>query len=81
MINAWEDLREIFTSHLQGTYVRPGNRWDLKSCRQNRVNPSLITFGASPESAMLLKVADTDVISAFWSNTTCRTLVHELSRD
>jgi hypothetical protein len=26
-------------------------------------------------------VADTDVISAFWSGTMCHTLVHELSRD
>jgi hypothetical protein len=26
-------------------------------------------------------VANTDVISAFWDSTTCRTLVHELSRE
>jgi hypothetical protein len=29
----------------------------------------------------LLKVGDADVISTFWSNTSCRTLVHELGRD
>jgi hypothetical protein len=29
----------------------------------------------------LPKVGDADVISAFWFSTSCRTLVHELSRD
>jgi hypothetical protein len=24
-IDCWEDLKEIFTSNFQGTYVRPGN--------------------------------------------------------
>jgi hypothetical protein len=32
VIDIWEDLKEIFTSNFQGTYVRPGNPWDLKSC-------------------------------------------------
>jgi hypothetical protein len=29
----------------------------------------------------LLKICDADIISAFWSGTSYRTLVHELSRD
>jgi hypothetical protein len=32
-IDYWEDLKEIFTSNFQGTYVWPGNPWDLKGCR------------------------------------------------
>jgi hypothetical protein len=33
-IDCWEDLKEIFTGNFQGTYVRPGNPWDLNGCRQ-----------------------------------------------
>jgi hypothetical protein len=33
-INSWEDLKEIFIGHFQGTYVRSGNPWDLKCCQQ-----------------------------------------------
>jgi hypothetical protein len=33
MIDSWEDLKEIFTDNFQGTYMWPGNTWDLKSCR------------------------------------------------
>ena len=33
-INSWSDLREIFVGNFQGTYVRPGNPWDLRRCRQ-----------------------------------------------
>jgi hypothetical protein len=29
-IDHWEDLKEISTGNFQGTYVQPGNRWDLK---------------------------------------------------
>jgi hypothetical protein len=29
-IDWWEDLKEIFTSNFQGTYMRLGNPWDLK---------------------------------------------------
>jgi hypothetical protein len=31
-IDSSEDLKEIFTSNIQGTYVRPDNPWDLKGC-------------------------------------------------
>jgi hypothetical protein len=33
IINSWDDFREIFTSNFQGTYMRPGNPWDLKGYR------------------------------------------------
>jgi hypothetical protein len=28
------DLRKVFIGNFQGTYVSPGNSWDLKSCKQ-----------------------------------------------
>jgi hypothetical protein len=40
MIDSWEDLKEIFTSNFWGTYLRPGNPWDLKGC-QKKPNESL----------------------------------------
>jgi hypothetical protein len=30
----WDDLVKAFAGNFQGTYVRPGNSWDLRSCRQ-----------------------------------------------
>ena len=33
-IYCWADLREVFVGNFQGTYLRPGNPWDLRSCRQ-----------------------------------------------
>jgi hypothetical protein len=33
-ISNWDDLVKAFTGNFQGTYVRPGNSWDLRSCRQ-----------------------------------------------
>jgi hypothetical protein len=35
-INCWEDLKEIFTGHFQGTYIWPDNPWDLKGCQQKQ---------------------------------------------
>jgi hypothetical protein len=32
-INCWDDLWEVFTNNFQGTYVCPGNPWDLKGSR------------------------------------------------
>jgi hypothetical protein len=32
-IDCWVDLKEIFTSNFQFTYVWPDNPWDLKGCR------------------------------------------------
>jgi len=33
-IHDWRDLVRVFVGNFQGTYVRPGNSWDLKNCRQ-----------------------------------------------
>jgi hypothetical protein len=33
-ISNWDDLVQAFDGNFQGTYVRPGNSWDLRSCRQ-----------------------------------------------
>ena len=32
-IHNWADLVQIFVGNFYGTYVRPGNSWDLKGCR------------------------------------------------
>jgi hypothetical protein len=66
-INSWDDLREVFTSNFQGTYVRPGNPWDLKDYWQ--------------KSGKLPSVVDANIISAFWDGSTCLSLVHEPSRE
>jgi hypothetical protein len=33
-ISNWDDLVQAFAGNFQSTYVRPGNSWDLRSCRQ-----------------------------------------------
>jgi hypothetical protein len=33
-ISNWDDQVKVFAGNFQGTYVRPGNSWDLRSCRQ-----------------------------------------------
>jgi hypothetical protein len=33
-ISNWDDLVKAFVGNFQGTYVCPGNSWDLRSCRQ-----------------------------------------------
>jgi hypothetical protein len=33
-ISDWDDLVKAFAGNFQGTYVCPGNSWDLRSCRQ-----------------------------------------------
>jgi hypothetical protein len=80
--DSWEDLREIFTDNFQGTYVRPGNPWDLKGCRQD-LGESLrdYVWHFSGKCHELPSLADADIISAFWDGMTCHTLMHELSRE
>ena len=73
------DLKRIFIGSFQGTYVRPGNSWDLKSCQQEP-NESLWDYihRFSERCNSLPDVVDVDVISAFLSGTTCESLIHEL---
>jgi hypothetical protein len=33
-ISNWDDLVQAFAGNFQGPYMRPGNSWDLRSCRQ-----------------------------------------------
>jgi hypothetical protein len=82
IIDSWKDLNEIFTGNFQGTYVHPGNPWDLKSCRQ-KSGESLQDYirRFSQRCYELLTVADADIISTFWPGTMCCTLVHELGHD
>jgi hypothetical protein len=44
-IHNWDDLVRTFVGNFQGTYVRLGNFWDLRSCTQKpaRVAPGLHT--------------------------------------
>jgi hypothetical protein len=33
-IHNWDDLLRTFVGNFQGTYVHPGNSWDLRACTQ-----------------------------------------------
>ena len=80
-IHDWADLVKIFVGNSQGTYVRPGNSWDLKGCRQ-KLNESLRDYVLrfSKQCTEFPSVTHVEVINAFLEGTTCRNLVHELAR-
>jgi hypothetical protein len=61
--------------------VRPGNSWDLRSCRQ-QPGESLWDYiwRFSKQRTELPNVTDSDVIGAFLAGTTCRDLVSKLGR-
>jgi hypothetical protein len=61
--------------------VRPGNSWDLRSCRQ-QPGESLRDYirRFSKQRTKLPNITDSDVISAFLAGTTCRDLVSKLGR-
>jgi hypothetical protein len=61
--------------------VRPGNSWDLRSCRQ-QPGESLQEYirRFSKQHIELPNVTDSDVIGAFLADTTCRDLVSKLVR-
>ena len=73
---------KTFVGNFQGTYVCPGNSWDLKGCRQ-KPNESLRDYVRrfSKQCTELPSVKDSEVISAFHLGTTCRDLVRELGRN
>jgi hypothetical protein len=33
-IHYWNDLVRVFEGNFKGTYMCPGNSWDLRSCKQ-----------------------------------------------
>jgi hypothetical protein len=61
--------------------VRPGNSWDLQSCRQ-QPGESLREYirRFSKQRTELPNITDSDVIGAFLAGTTCRALVSKLGR-
>jgi hypothetical protein len=61
--------------------VRPGNSWDLRSCRQ-QPGESLRDYirRFSKQRTELPNVTDSDVIGAFLTGTTCRDLESKLGR-
>jgi hypothetical protein len=80
-IHNWEDLVCTFVRNFQGTYVRPGNSWDLRSCTQ-KPGESLRDFirRFSKRCTELPSVAQSEIVHAFLEGTTCRDLVRELGR-
>jgi hypothetical protein len=80
-ISNWDDLVKAFAGNFQGTYVRPGNSWDLRSYRQ-QPGESLQEYirRFSKQRTELPNITDSDVIGAFLAGTTCRDLVSKLGR-
>jgi hypothetical protein len=80
-ISDWDDLVKAFAGNFQGTYVRPRNSWDLRSCRQ-QPGESLREYirQFSKQRTELPNITDSDVIGAFLAGTTCRDLVSKLGR-
>jgi hypothetical protein len=80
-IHNWDDLVRTFVGNFQGTYVRPGNSWDLRACTQ-KPGESLqdIIRHFSKRCTELPSVAQSEIVHAFLEGTTCRDLVRELGR-
>jgi hypothetical protein len=80
-ISNCDDLIQAFAGNFQGTYVRPGNSWDLWSCCQ-QPGESLWDYirRFSKQRTKLPNVTDSDVIGAFLAVTTYRDLVSKLGR-
>jgi hypothetical protein len=80
-IHNWDDLVHTFVGNFQGTYVRPGNFWDLCACTQ-KPDESLRDFirRFSKRCTELPSVAQSEIVHAFLEGATCRDLVRELGR-
>jgi hypothetical protein len=80
-IQNWDDLVRTFVGNFQGTYVRPGNSWDLRACTQ-KPGESLRDFirRFSKPCTELPSMAQSKIVHAFVEGTTCRDLVRELGR-
>jgi hypothetical protein len=67
--------------NFQGTYVRPGNSWDLRACTQ-KPDELLRDFirRFSKRCTELPSVAQSEIVHAFLEGTTFRDLVRELGR-
>jgi hypothetical protein len=66
----------VFEGNFKGTYMRPGNSWDLRSCKQ-KPSESLRDYirRFSKQRTELRNITDSDVIMAFLYGTTCKELV------
>lgn len=75
------DLEEVFIGNFQGTYIRLGNPWDLKGCRQ-KSDEALRDYirRFSRQCNELTNLVDDDIIGTFISRTTDKTLVLQLGR-
>jgi hypothetical protein len=75
-IHNWDDLVRTFVGNFQGTYVRPGNSWDLRACTL-KPGESLRDFirHFSKRCTELPSVAQSEIVHAFLEVTTCRDLV------
>jgi hypothetical protein len=80
-IHNWDDLVCTFMGNFQGTYVRPGNSWDLCAYTQ-KPGESLRDFirRFSKRCTELPSVAQSEIVQAFLEGTTCRDLVRKLGR-
>jgi hypothetical protein len=80
-ISNWDDLVKAFAGNFHGTYIRPGNSWDLRSYHQ-QPGESLREYirRFSKQRTELPNIADSNVIGAFIVGTTCRDLVSKLGR-
>jgi hypothetical protein len=80
-IHNLDDLVHTFMGNFQGTYVRPGNSWDLRSCTQ-KPDESLRDFirRFSKRCTELPSVAQSEIVHAFLEGITCQDLVRELGR-
>ena len=78
-IRDWADLKRVFVKNFQGTYVCPGNSWDIKSCQQEP-NESLRDYirRFSQRCNSLTDIVDADIISVFLSGKTYESLIHKL---
>ncbi|KAF8722049.1 hypothetical protein HU200_022678 [Digitaria exilis] len=81
-IRDWDDLVETFVGNFQGTYVRPGNTWDLRGCRQ-KPGESLRDFirRFSKRCTELPNITDHQIIHFFLESTTSYNLICKLGRD
>jgi hypothetical protein len=80
-IHNWDDLVRTFVGNFQGTYLRPGNSWDLRACTQ-KPDESLWDFirRFSKRCTELPSVVQSEIVHAFLEGTICWDLVRELGR-
>jgi hypothetical protein len=80
-IHNWDDLVRTFVGNVQGTYVRPGNSWDLRACTQ-KPGESLRDFirHFSKRCTELPSIAHSEIVHTFLEGTTCWDLVRKLER-